>query len=237
MSNTRKALILGGMAVLTLVGVASVLLFALHVTNGFLLQSRGLPNAQVGPPPPEWEAPVDRVLEKLQLGNIAFNTPTHLQLGVPTEIHLILSTQRPIEDLQEMIAEAGGKEGARIRISSQMQAHLAGSGFRIEPITPEAQRISGTEVTEWKWEVKPTEEGNQTLYLTLSALLSVEGERIPRAVRTFERTIDVNVTWPMRLSGFATNNWQWLWTTFLVPLWIWTISMVRRPKAQPKGIA
>ena len=48
-----------------------------------------------------------------------------------------------------------------------------------------------TNVTEWKWIIEPTKEGTQSLHLTLSALLDVQGRQMPRVIRTFERTIDV----------------------------------------------
>jgi hypothetical protein len=162
------------------------------------------------------------------LGNIAFNTPDTLEFGDSEMIQLLLSKQESIQDLQDKIGAAGEKEGARIRISSQMQARLSGSGFGIEPVTPEIQAVSGTEATEWIWEIKPTEEGNQRLHLTLSVLLSVDGERTPRAVRTLERAIDIRVTSYQRVYGFVANNWQWLWTTILIPLWIGTMSKFRK---------
>jgi hypothetical protein len=132
-------------------------------------------------------ADIDRILEGLDLGSIAFNTPTTLKLGDLAVIQLLLSTEKSIEQLQDAIAAIGEREGAAIRVSNQMQARLSGSGFKIEAITPETQAVSALNVTEWKWEIEPTKRGPQRLHLTLSVLIYVEGDRTPRAIRTFEK--------------------------------------------------
>jgi hypothetical protein len=173
---------------------------------------------------------VDRVLAKLELGNVAFNSPTTLRLGEVRVIQVLLSKQKSMEDLKGMIAAEGEKKGARIRLSNQMQAKLSGSNFKITPIGSETQAISGTEVTEWNWEVIPTEAGDQRLHLTLSVVLSVEGERTPRTLQSIERTIDVSVTWSQWLSASVATNWQWLWTTLLIPMWAWFVGRGKREK-------
>lgn len=185
-----------------------------------------------GPPMP---ASIDRILDKLGLANIAFNAPTTLRLGERAGIQLLLSTQESVEELQQKIIEAGQKEGAEIHISDQMQARLTGFGFAIQAVTPETQAVSDKSTTEWKWDIKPTESGPQRLHLTVSALLSIEGSRVPRAIRTFDRMIDVRVTWQERLSLFFTENWQWLWTAILIPIvgWLWK----RRKKRGAEGVA
>ncbi len=168
-------------------------------------------------------AAIDRLLEGMDLGNISFNVPRSLNLHDTAMIHLVLGVEKTIDELKEVIEAEGEKIGARIRVSNRMEARLSGQHFKIEAITPEVQAVSKSEVTEWKWEVTPEKEGRQFLHLTLSALLSVEGESTPRVIRTFDRTIDVRVTWGQRTKAFFQENWQWLWAAVLVPLagWIW----------------
>jgi hypothetical protein len=173
-------------------------------------------------------AEIDRILEGLELGNIAFNAPTALGLRDLVVIQLLLSAQKSIEELQAIIAAAGEKEGARIRVSNQMEARLSGAGFKIEAITPEIQAVSGAVITEWKWEIEPTKPGLQRLHLTLSVLMSVDGDRTRRAIRTFEQIIDVRITWQQRLSSFGSNNWQWIWTVILIPIAAWILRKLRK---------
>lgn len=166
---------------------------------------------------------IDKLLAGLPLANIAFNTPTTIPLGESEIIHLVLSTRETIETLQTMIDSGGEKTGAQIKVGNEMEARLTGKGFKIQAITPETQAVSGVEQTEWKWEVEPTDGGKQRLHLTMSAILHIDGQKVPRVLRTFERNIEVRVTWSRQISDFVGNNWQWLWATILVPVAGWYV--------------
>jgi hypothetical protein len=168
-------------------------------------------------------ATVDRILESLEWGNIAFNAPQSMNLKESAQIQLLLSLEESIEDLRKTLTQAGEKEGARIRVSDRMEARLTGPNFQIAAITPEEQAITSKGVTEWKWEVKPASGGRHHLHLTLTALFDVDGNSTRRAIRTFDKTIEVEVTWSDQTSQFVANNWQWLWAAILVPLigWLW----------------
>lgn len=179
-------------------------------------------------------ATVDEILARLELANVAFNAPTQLQLHEVSLIQLLLSTKESIEALQSALTAAGERSGARARISNQMEAHLSGTGFRVEPITPERQAVSAAERTEWRWQIEPTQTGTLHLDLTLSADLQVDGQSVPRMIQTFERTIEVKVTWPAWTKAFLAGNWQWLWTAILIPVCGWIYRNRKRRGARRK---
>ncbi len=162
--------------------------------------------------------PVDRALAELREANIAFYAPTELDLDEQGDVRLVLSIERSIEELEEEIEELGETEGATIRVSDVMIADLSGLGFAIEEITQSTQVVAGEGITDWRWNIAPTETGSRRLHLTLSALISVNGSERPYTIQTFEAELTVRVSWPERVSGFVGENWQWLWTTILVPL-------------------
>ena len=166
---------------------------------------------------------IDRVLERMELGNIVFNAPRTMNLHDSALIHLVLGVEKAIEDIKKMIEEEGEKVGASIRVSNRMEARLSGRNFEIAAINPEVQAVARREATEWKWEIKPKADGRQNLHLTLSALLNIEGESTPRVIRTLDRIIIVQVTIGQKTKVFMRNNWQWLWVVVLAPLagWIW----------------
>ena len=83
---------------------------------------------------------IDRVIEALPAANAAFNAPSTLRLEEPAVIQLLLSGRRSISRLQEQITALGRREGARIKASDAMEANLAGTGFKIEAITPASSR-------------------------------------------------------------------------------------------------
>lgn len=166
---------------------------------------------------------VDKLLEKMEFGVIAFNTPTHINIDDSPQIQLKLSLNETVEKLKRSITEKGKKMGATIRVSDRMEARLSGNMFRITAITPETQAVSKKQETEWKWVIHPKKEGTHKLYLTLTALLEVSGQTTPRAIRTFDKKIAVNVTPTQKVRLFFMNNWQWLWAAILVPVagWLW----------------
>jgi hypothetical protein len=134
------------------------------------------PEMNSKPPLPPLEdrfGAIDRILEKLEFGNIAFNLPKTMNLRDTAVIQLVLGLETSMDELKRMIEAAGEKEGARIRVSDRMEARLSGPNFAITAITPEIQAVSRSEITEWKWEVKPSSDGYHYLHLTLSALLLI----------------------------------------------------------------
>jgi hypothetical protein len=194
-----------------------------HKKKGHKARSSG----KTGSSPSEPDSPafqaVDRILDKLEFGNIAFNVPSSMNLQDTETIQLILSLNKPIDELRQLIEAQGEKEGARIRVSNQMEARLTGLNFKITAITPEKQAITEKELTKWEWEIKPEKTGHSYLHLTLTAILTVEGISTARAIRTFDKTIDVNVTWRQKTAGFLLQNWQWLWAAIIIPIagWLW----------------
>lgn len=166
---------------------------------------------------------IDKILDQMQLAGVAFNSPTRINIRQTALIQLLLDLSKSSAELKGMIEAEGRREGAQVRVSDRMQARLTGPNFSITAITPEVQAISGRRMTEWKWEVRPLSRGRQRLHLTLSALLDVDGASTPRTVQTFDREIEVEVTWPQQAASFLENNWQWLWAALLLPAlgWIW----------------
>jgi len=149
-------------------------------------------------------------------------------------IQLVLGLETPIDDLKQMIEAPGEKEGARIQVSDRMEARLSGPDFAITAITPEIQAVSRSNITEWKWEVKPSSSGRRYLHLTLSVLLSVDGVSTPRAFHTFDKMIEVEVRWHQRVGSFFQTNWQWLWAVILAPIagWLWKRKKASKPEVR-----
>ncbi len=215
------------------IGIAA--LFAVLISVSFLFywgavmspREQALPSPpppeSPSPPPPESLGDVDRLLEGMEFGAIAFNAPTHINIDDSPQIQLILSLGETVEKLKKSITEEGEKIGTTIRVSDRMEARLSGYMFQITAITPEMQAVSKIQQTEWKWEIHPKKEGRHKLHLTLTALLEIDGQTTPRAIRTFDKIIEVNVTATQKIGLFFKNNWQWLWAAILVPVagWLW----------------
>ncbi len=161
----------------------------------------------------------DRILERMGFGNIAFNAPRSMNLYDTELIQLFLSLDKSIDELKQMIKAEGEKEGANIQISNRMVAHLSGPNFQITAITPKEQAIISSDVTEWKWDIKPKEIGLQSLHLTLTALFTIDNDiSTKRAIRTFDKTIEVQVTCGQRIKKFFSEYLEFLLGSIIIPI-------------------
>jgi hypothetical protein len=163
------------------------------------------------------------MLEELEVGNIAFNAPKQMNIREEVDIHLMLDLTKTIDELKQLIKAKGENEGAHIRVYDRMEARLTGMDFAITAITPETTAVSRRESTEWRWKVRPMSAGPHSLHLTLSVILIVDGVSTPRAIRTFDRSIQVEVLWHQQVGLFVERNWQWLWAAVLVPIVGWLL--------------
>lgn len=186
-------------------------------------------------PKPSERRTISGLVAGLWLANVAFNAPTTMRLDEPMVIQLLLSGREPIRELKKKLTALGEREGEQIRASDSMEAELTGAGFDIVPVTPTVRLVSREDITEWKWEVTPNETGERRLHLTLSALIDVRGSEKPYTVRTFERTLEVNVPLRVRLETFVDENWQWLWTALVVPVGLWLLQRRRHHRTPPTG--
>jgi hypothetical protein len=160
--------------------------------------------------PPHLPTEVDRILQSLTLGNIAYNTPASMRCEERTKIQLLLSPRAAIEELKQKISGLGEKVGEQIRVADVMEADLYGKAFETQALRPERQAIGGTDDTEWQWEIVAREPGNQELHLVISAVLNVNGREGSKVLKVYDRTIDVHVTISHLTRTLIANNWQWL---------------------------
>lgn len=181
---------------------------------------------------------VDRILSTLEEAKAAFDTPSAMRWGETRTMTLLLSPAAAAESLAQRLDDPAESDTARVRVGHRMRATLSGAGFNVEPITPELQAVSYSDITEWKWDVEPTRTGRQALHLSLSALIDVGDETMSRSIRTFSRDIEVDVTMRQLVATFVSENWQWLWAAILVPIASWAWARVRaRKRATERGEA
>lgn len=161
----------------------------------------------------------------MRSANIAFNSPSPLNVDDRGKVELRLDLHLPPATLVKMISARGVVEYATVRVSNRMTAHLSGFQFDITATTPETQALSEQEPTIWIWVVRPTTVGECDLDLDLRAIIDVDGTKEERTIETFSRTIQVTVTHRQRVSKFAKEHWKWLFGTLLISFagWLWKL--------------
>jgi len=196
-------------------------------------------------PTPLPPSKIDEILARMNLGNIAFVTPETMTLEKSETVYLRLGIAQTIEELKQQIQTEGIKGQVDavkgIKIDSQMQAILTGgkNDFEITPITPDTLPVSNQTTTEWKWDVKALHGGNLKLYLSINAIVEYEdgAGKHPVTIKTFDKVYTVAVPWSENpIIKFTGNNWQWLWTTLIVPVGLWFWNRKRKETRRLSGI-
>ncbi len=239
MTRTTKIVVLA--SILSLLGIGAsgivaVLIFSTAFTRPGAPIEYPTPTPTPFPISETTRLRIDEILEQMDLGNIAFNAPTKMKLNAPSTIQLVLSPTNSIEELKDLVIAEGEKEGARIRVSDQMEARLSGTAFQISAITPELQAVTWNDITEWKWEVRPTQGGRHNLHLTMTAVLTAKGSSMQRALRTFDKTIEVEVSNWQRVFVVFRENWEWMWTLLALPIGGWLLRKRQLNKSNPTQV-
>lgn len=160
---------------------------------------------------------VGKLLDGMEFGSIEFNLPTHINISDSYQIQFLLNLSDTVKGLRQSITEAGEKIGTVIKLSDKMEAFLSGHMFQITEKTPGALTVLESQEAEWKWEIHPKKTGKHKLYISLIALLEIDGHIIPRTIKTFDREIEVTVTSTQKILSFYKINWHWLWAAILAP--------------------
>jgi hypothetical protein len=160
-----------------------------------------------------------------------------MRLGERRVLGLLISPTFTAEQLSaELRDRLRGSDEIRseaLQLAPQMEAHVRGGAFEIDQLTPTRQAVGKGTPTEWRWNITARESGKHTLHLAISAVIIVEGDRVPRLINVLDRVIDVDVTSLQRIQQFSASNWQFIVGTVLIPfgVWLWTR---RRSEATPR---
>jgi hypothetical protein len=183
--------------------------------------------------------PADEVAQavaRLPVATVAFNTPTELGRGETATIKLLLSPATiSIADLEKRVDEAGEKSGAHVKYSRVMEATLASEDFDVTPLSPQQQFVAAGQETEWLWQVKPKRTGKLHLFLTLNAIIKIGDQTNAYKVKTFSRTLTIDVSLGTHIRDFVKANWQWAWTAVLVPVGLWLYRRRVKPTPPAEG--
>jgi hypothetical protein len=174
-------------------------------------------------PIPSWSSSkaFEDVGKQLVQGLVGFDVPASMTQGRSVAIQASLGTiyeaiARAFPDTSQPVIEAQ-------KLSAVMSAELVGDDFKVTPLSSTRQAILGPSPTTWKFEVLPTDFGEEHLHLVVNAYLAVNGH--PEAAETYTtvRMVQVKVSPRWIVASFIKGYWQWAFATLLVPpaTWAW----------------
>jgi hypothetical protein len=188
-------------------------------------------------------AALDKLEAGLPKGAVAFNAPEQAKQGVAQPIEARLSLVQTEAQLQAELPGTGPKQSSPLQVASNMAATLdGGTAFDVTPTGPQERLVSGVNDTVWDWTITPKLSGQQTLRLTIDALLTVSGHSGTVNIATLQKTIRVTVTplgWLERIKAMV-DTVSWLWSVPPIAaglgfIWKWLQGRRKKTDAVPKA--
>jgi hypothetical protein len=150
-------------------------------------------------------------------GRVVFQAPDVMNQGQETKVTVRISANSS-EDLTK------GLKGAMpindsIAVAPRMSVKLdGGDAFEIVPLTPENQLVATDTFTQWQFNVRALEAGDQELDVLVGLRVKMGSEdEESRFYPTYERMINVKVNRIYVVRHFLSENWKWLIATLILP--------------------
>lgn len=166
-------------------------------------------------------------------GIMAYNIPDDMTVGRHYEIKVRITKdaagkqQLVVGEEGDMpIASVGEKSTITIesiRVESVMSAELTSSdkAFEITTSSTKEQNIEQLGYTEWAWDIKPVKSGEHPIKLVIKVRIVNEQGGFYKDIVVFDRNIKAKANLSYSLSVWFGSYWQWLCTTFIIPIFLW----------------
>jgi hypothetical protein len=180
---------------------------------------------------------LEAAIDALPIGQVLFNHPTEMELRKPDSVKVRIS-QSLLEDLSHDLKKGGTTKRNQIPVSASMRVEVSGDPyFNVTPLSEEEQLITRKGFSEWSFTVIPQKAGTWPLHLRVSAVIHTPwGSDKFKSYPVKDEDVRVRVTVIGAVGNFLSDNWQWLWTTVLIPvaILVWKkIRSNREKKEQP----
>lgn len=167
------------------------------------------------------ENKTDTVTRQLFSAALAFVIPEIANIDDTIKAQLLINPKKEVDKLKEELTKKGTVTGKEIKVSKVVKATLIAPDFDVAKITEEEQILSDSESTEWLWSLSPKSSGAHDVNLTVTAVITSDGKETKHQIKTFEKTITVNITAEQIIINWLEKYWQWIVSTLIIPFGIW----------------
>lgn len=171
----------------------------------------------------------------LEKADTAFTVPETIKLDKSLEASLVIDLSK---EADKFLVDPQGKnkKGEKIEIARVVVVKILAPDFEvIEVIKDGRQVLDLSGPTQWRWTLTPKKLGEFKVNVTVSAVIEIGNDRAERLVKVFNHEVTVFVTPTDAAKYFFTKNWQWLWSTLVLPFGIWFWNSNRKKKLISSG--
>lgn len=155
-------------------------------------------------------------------GYISYNVPDSMVIGNTYIISLRSSKKYSIKLVEYQTNIVSTTTLEKIVTSKYMSAKLYDydNMFWIKALNTEKQLVD-SDITEWKWAIKPLKSGNKNLKLVIIlSIIDDKGEH-SKDIPVFDKSIYVEKSFIYSINNFISEYWQWLLSTLVIPLFLY----------------
>jgi hypothetical protein len=164
-------------------------------------------------------------------GTISFNTPERMKLGEKVRV-LVKVGKGAQQQLLESAMSGDSVSADSLMVGDIMIVKLIGEAFNITAHDDEEQGVMDEGYTQWEFDVTAKEDGVHELYVKAGIVYNVPSLGNTRKFfPSYERKITIEVSALDQASGFISNHWEFLVSTFFIPGCIWTYSRFRKRRS------
>lgn len=174
------------------------------------------PSPGINPGTQDERAVIDKLVNDLRDGRLAFLGPNTMDQGVPVNVSARITSQELNNAISQGLQGSGFPQLEPIKVGPIMKVFLTGEegAFKITRTNgSEEQVVEGKPFAQWDWEVIPQKWGTRKLYLAATATLLVPGRgEKPVDVPVLIKPIAIKVNYSYMVKSFLSNvgNWSYL---------------------------
>lgn len=167
--------------------------------------------------------------------SMAFSMRDKSNIDEDIKAQLLIDPRKDLEQLEKELTVSGNKLSKNIKVTKIVKATLTAPDFDVKNITEEEQFITLDQPTEWLWTLSPKSTGVYEVNLSITAILNINGRESKHHLKTFERTIAVEITHEQIVKKWIAENWKWVISTLIIPLLVFffkdkVLKIIRRKK-------
>lgn len=169
-----------------------------------------------------WRKIFEEEIEKLQIGQVAFNPAEVMRVGKPERVEVRISRENNT-DLVSTMKGLGHPQVQTLQVYEFMRVDLSGNDFSIISLNEKDQVITPSGYTEWAWTAVPQKSGKKLLHLHISLRIKLLDSEKTKGHPVIDKEIVVRVNPVYSIQYFLKKYWKWLITALVIPLtgYIW----------------
>lgn len=158
--------------------------------------------------------------QKLFSAKLAFAMKDKANINEDIKAQLLIDPREEIKNLENQLTVDGAPLVKTIKVSKIVKATLTAPDFDITKITEEEQVLSDAGPTEWLWKLSPKSSGKHEVNLSVTAVVKLDGRESKHHLRTFDKTVTVEVTSKQLIIDWLEENYKWIISTLIIPVFV-----------------